>query len=300
MNQNPYESLGIKQSATQDEIKNAYRNLAKKLHPDLNPGNPEAEKKFKIVNAAYEAIGTPEAKSKFDRGESDAQNESQYRRGSEGATYHHQTQGQDFGNRGRYSQAFSGMDDDLFSSIFGSKKEAPPLDENYLMEIEFKDSILGLEKEFTLPNGNRIKVKIPAGIESGKKLRFSGLANPISGKGSGDVYVEIKVGPSHLFRREGNHVEIEIPISAIESLLGAEIEVPTLEASVVLKVPAFVSSGQKLRLQGKGVPGKGDQLVKLKIVNPKLQNQKLGEDLSRKLSEWNEQNPFQPREERSL
>ena len=294
MNPNPYETLNLKPEATQEEIKNAYRALAKKLHPDLNPGNHAGEKKFKEVNAAYELIGTKDARAKYDRSEVEAKAEARAR--AEHPYYHqtqYQAQGDNTGRTGRYSQSFQGADADLFSSIFGNQRQRPQTDEHYTMQVDFKDSILGGEKEFSLPNGRRLKVKIPPGIQTGKKLKFAGLA---SGSLEGDVYIEIKVNSSPLFVRNGNDLEIEMRISAIESLLGVEIKVPTLEGSVLLNIPPFVSSGQKIRMAGKGVPGMGDQFIILKIVNSK--NLSLDPDLKVAVLEWSKRHPFNPREEK--
>jgi DnaJ-class molecular chaperone len=297
----PYAALGLKPQATAAEIKSAYRKLAKQFHPDLNPGNKSAETRFKEINAANELIGTPEARAKYDRGETEEAQRQQYQRsagaGAGGQQYYYQTQGGPGG--GRYSQSFHGMDEDLFSSIFGEKfggagggfgGATGPQDENYQMSIDFKDSILGGEKDITLPGGKRLRVKIPAGIETGKKLRFAG-----QGQNQADVYVEIEVKPSDVFTRNGNNVEIEIPISVAESLLGAEVRVPTLDGAVMLKVPPQISSGQKLRVTGKGVAGKGDQLVKVKIVNAPASNPVMDEEFKKAVEAWKERHPFSPR-----
>ncbi len=300
MNANPYDILGVKPQASQDEIKNAYRNLAKKLHPDLNPGNKTAETKFKEINAAYELIGTPEMKAKYDRGEINDQQDSPKHGRPEDQPFYYETQSGPAGARGRYSQAFHGMDDDLFSSIFGNRGESRQqnTDELYKMSVSFNDSILGSEKEITLPNGKRLRVKIPAGIETGKKLRFAGQANQTDSTNSaapGNIYVEIEVAPSPLFTRQGNDIEIEIPISVPEALLGGEIKVPTVDGSILLNIPPLVSSGQKLRVGGKGVKGKGDQLVKLKIVNPNQKTDVLDEEFKNAVELWKKRHPFDPR-----
>ena len=277
MTTNPYEVLGVSAKATQDEIKSAYRNLAKKFHPDLNPGNKSAETRFKEISAAYELVGTPENRAKFDRGESEAAQAQQPRSGP----YYHETQA----GGGRYSQGFGGMDDDIFSSIFeqmgrqgGSgfhgTSDMRGEDVNYKMEVSFRDAALGGEREITLPSGKKIRVKIPAGVHSGVKLRLAGLGEPGVGKApTGDAYVELNVLPSPLFKREGNDLEIEVPISVSEAILGAEVKVPTIDGPVLMKIPAGASSGKKLRLAGKGIlnnsTGKrGDQYVVLKLVCP--------------------------------
>jgi DnaJ-class molecular chaperone len=273
-----YETLGVKKDATPDEIKKAYRKLAKKFHPDLNPGNKEAEKKFKEINQANENIGTEEERAKYDRGETgEAQEQAaRSRQGDTGAQRQYYSQAGAQAGGGRYSSAFGGVDEDLFESIFsgraggmGGQSRRAPSDEQYQMEVEFKDSILGGEREITLPDGKRLRVKIPAGIETGKKLRFAGQA-----AGGGDILVEIKVRPSTQFTRNGNHIEVEVSIPLAQAILGGEVKVPTLDGSILMTVPAGVSSGQKLRAAGKGVAAHGtqsagDQHVILKVVIPK-------------------------------
>jgi DnaJ-class molecular chaperone len=286
-----YETLGVGKNATQDEIKNAYRKFAKKFHPDLNPGNKEAEKNFKDINHANEQIGDPEARAKYDLGESESSG------AAGGRQYYSQTQGGPEG--GRYSSQFGGVDEDLFESIFGGRGRGAgmgggrtrPRDEQYQMEVEFKDSILGAEREITLPDQKKLRITIPPGIDSGKKLRFAGQA-----AGGGDVLIEVTVKTSPTFQRDGKNIDIEIPISFSEALLGAEIKVPTLDGSILLKIPAGVSSGQKLRVSGKGVPSKGsepagDERVKLKIMTPK----EIDSEFKAAIEAWQKRQSFNPR-----
>lgn len=312
MNKSPYEILGVAVTATQDEIKNAYRNLAKKLHPDLNPGNKDAEKKFKEINSAYELLGTPESRAKFDRGETEeaeAQARAQAYAQGRGARqrsgpFYHETQN----DGGRYSQAFggSGIDEDILSSIFGqmgggfgsgrASRDQPGQDVQYRMDVDFKDAILGAEREITLPSGKRLRVKIPAGVDSGSKLRFAGLGSPGTGDApAGDAYVELNVHPSALFKRSGRNLEIEVPISLSEAVLGAQVKVPTIEGSVLLKIPPGVSSGSRLRLAGKGVPAgegkRGDEYVTLKIMVPPH----VDEEFKQAVESWNQRQTFDPR-----
>jgi len=277
MTTNPYEVLGVSAKATQDEIKSAYRNLAKKFHPDLNPGNKSAETRFKEISSAYELVESPEKRAKFDRGESEAAQAQQHRSGP----FYQETQA----GGGRYSQGFEGMDDDVLRSIFeqmgrqgGSgfrgASDMRGEDVHYQMEVSFRDATLGGEREITLPDGKKIRVKIPAGVHSGVKLRFGGLGEPGVGKApTGDAYVELNVLPSPLFKREGDDLEVEVPISVSESILGAKVKVPTIDGPVFLTIPAGASSGMKLRLSGKGVlnnsTGKrGDQYAVLKLICP--------------------------------
>lgn len=269
--ESPYDILGVDKNASTEAIRNAYRNLAKRFHPDLNPGNPEAEKKFKEINEANDLIGTPEARARYDAGETQAFNRGPWGGpGPEGARYYSSTQSGPGGER--YRSPFEGLDEDVFESIFsslGSMGRAPPRPLQYQMQIGFADSILGAEREIYLPGDKHLRVKIPAGIEPGKKLRFSGL-----GPKGEDVLVEILVSPSSTFRRVGSHVEVEAPISIADAILGGEIEVPTLDGRISMRIPPGVSSGQRLRAAGKGVPAHGsepagDLRAVVKIVAPK-------------------------------
>jgi DnaJ-class molecular chaperone len=311
----PYQSLGLSRQATQDEIKNAYRSLAKKYHPDLNPGNKEAEKKFKDVAGAYELIGTPEMRAKFDQGETSEQMQQQQqyeqarsRQSRSGGPSYYNTQQ----NGGRYSQFFgegAGMDD-IFESLFRQGRGGPSSrqrgkisgeDQLYHMEVDFKDSILGADREITLPHGKKLQIKIPPGINSGKRLRFRGQGGPgAGGAPPGDAYIEITVKPLTGFTRVGNNVESELPISFIEGILGAEVQVPTLEGSVLLKIPPGVSTGSRLRIRGKGVASAnkadaspGDQIVILKVVLPK----QVDPELQATLRAWGGKYSYNPRGE---
>lgn len=266
----PYSVLGLTKSADQESIKKSYRKLAKKYHPDLNPGNKEAEKKFKEISHAFDLIGTPENRAKFDRGESAEQEENHFRQ----SYYDTQHKG------GRYSYSF-GEDfagADFFENLFGAGRRAgamdfPGEDVTYKMEVSFQEASLGAEKIITLPNGKKLKVKIPAGIDSGKKLRFKGLGGDGIGKGpKGDAYIEINVLPLAGFRANGADIETELPISFFDAILGSEVEVATIDGPVMMKIPSGVSTGTKLRIKGKGRgegSSRGSQIVVLKVVMPK-------------------------------
>jgi DnaJ-class molecular chaperone len=269
---NPYKTLGVDQKASQDEIKAAYRALAKKFHPDLNPGNKATESQFKDISVAYDQIGTPENRARFDRGEVEAEAAKNSPRGRSGP-YYHETQYEG----GRYANQFSGIDEDILNSILaqmGRREKAEPQIELYQMEIDFKDAILGAEREIALPSGKKFRVKIPPGVENGAKLRFAGESEPtLPGQPPGDVYVQLHVRPSPVFKRVGKDLEIELPISLSDALLGAQVKVPTIDGSILMNVPANVKSGQKLRAKGKGVPdpktsSRGDQIVALHINMP--------------------------------
>lgn len=274
----PYKILGVSKTASQDEIKKAYRKLAKIHHPDLNPGNKESEKKFKEISHAFDLIGTQESRAKFDRGETDEHQQHQYEQ-------YRQQQGPQ-----RYASNFGQDSDteDLFANLFGGGRRTrggfgnagfngmniPGEDQLYQMEVDFSEAALGGEKIITLPNGLKLSVKIPAGIENGKKLKFKGLGGKGIGTAPpGDAYIQINIKPKMGFSRVENDIHTEVPISFFEAINGAEIEVPTLEGSVMLKVPAGVSTGSKLRIKNKGagpVITRGNLIVTLKIVMPKI------------------------------
>jgi len=273
---NPYTALGVDTKSSQDEIKSAYRNLAKKFHPDLNPGNKKAESQFKEINSAYEQIGTVEERAKYDRGQAEAEEAKQYAGNSRGPFYSQTQQG-----GGRYTSQFEGIDEDILNSIFsqmGRQRtggfQGPAEDELYQMEIDFKDSILGGEREIALPSGKKFRVKIPSGVESGTKLRFAGKGEPSApGAPPGDVYVQLNVKPSLTFKRLGKDLEVEISVPFSDAILGGEVKVPTIDGSILMNIPPNVSSGQKLRVKGKGVldpatNSRGDQIAILKIKMP--------------------------------
>jgi len=298
----PYTILGVSKTATQDEIKNAYRSLAKKNHPDLNPGNKEREAKFKDAAQAYEQIGSPEARAKFDRGETE-----EAFAGGRGGPYYHEAKAGGDGGRYTYSYGGGGMDDDFFENLFrqsgaggrggGRREHGPGEDQLYQMEVEFRDAALGAEREIALPGGKKLQIKIPAGVESGARLRFKGQGGPGLGQGAaGDAFVEIHVRPSSQFTRKGRDVESEASITVYDALLGGEVEVPTLDGNISLKVPPGVSSGSKLRIRGKGIGSKtgerGDQLVALRIVMPKS----IPPEMKQMLAEWKEKHPYSAKE----
>lgn len=281
MKQSPYQLLGVSATATQDDIKNAYRNLAKKFHPDLNPGNSAAEAKFKAINTAYEQVGTEESRAQFERGEKEEalnqENHWQQRSspGNEnpGPTHRptHRPTHDFFDRSGR-------MDTDPLRAFFEGRARRTANwvgeDVNYQMELAFRDAILGCEKEITLTHGRRLKVKIPPGVESGARLRFAGQGRPGVGTGKpGDAFVEIRVAASAIYKRNGMDLELKLPISLSEALLGADVRVPTLTADLTLKVPPGLAYGARLRVSGHGVKSadgstQGDLFVLLRIVMP--------------------------------
>jgi len=268
----PYVILGVAKNASISDIKKAYRGLAKKYHPDLNPGRKiESEVKFQEIQHAYECLGTPEAKSQFDRGETEKQQQQR------GPSFYDTQQ-----NGGRYSSVFEQnfSAEDIFGDIFAGAKSKAFVneDELYRISVEFKEAAQGGEKIITLPNGKKLQVKIPAGIEEGKKLKFKGLATT-----GGDMYIQIAINPLEGFRREGQDILTELPISFFEAISGAEISVPTIDGQVILKIHPGVSTGSKLRIKHKGFgigDTRGNQIMTIKIVMPREFNPKLKNAIS--------------------
>lgn len=283
MSVDPYSVLGVSKTASADEIKNAYRGLAKKLHPDLNPGNKEAEKRFKEVSSAYEILGDQEKRAKFDRGETENPEGAQ-----RGPFYYETQQG-----GGRYSHSF---DEDLFRN-FGDIFRGE--DREYEMSIDLADAVLGGEREITLPDGRKLRLKIPPGIESGRKLRFRGQGGPPVGDAPpGDAYVKIHVRTHPGFDRNGSDLESELAISLTEAVLGGEVRVPTIDGAVLLKIPPGSNTGSKLRVRGKGIPhggARGDQIVSLKVVLP----DQIDPELENAIRNWSERHTYDPRRKAS-
>src|SRR5215468_4468421 len=252
----PYEVLGVQPSASADDIKKAYRKLAKKLHPDLNPGNKRVEQQFKEVAAAYDLLSDPAKRARYDRGEIDASgaerpDRSFYRRyaeGREGAKY------QDFGLD---EDSFV---DDLFANLFRQqRRQERPMhlrgaDVTYVAEVDFIEAAVGAKKRLMLTDGKTLDVTIPPGTEDGQTLRLKGQGLPGTGGGAaGDAYIEVKVAPHPLFTRKGNDVHMEIAVTLPEATLGATITVATIDGPVSLKVPRGSNTGSVLRLRGKGI-----------------------------------------------
>lgn len=295
----PYLVLEISKTATHDDIKKAHRKLAKKYHPDLNPGDKTAEKKFIEITQAYEMLETPEKREKFDRGGFEQAEDFSFNTGAS-SPYYHETQN----GGGRYTYSFKSGEDDLFESLFSRYRSGKGedisfrgADQLFRLEVEFKDAVLGAEHEITFPGNKKLKVSIPAGIESGKKLRIAGQGSPGSGKGpAGDVYIEIQVKPSMVFKRVGNDLEMELPVSLTESILGGVVEVPTLEKSIKLTIPPGANTGQRLRVKEKGVVNarlktRGNLIVVLKVVLPA----EIDDELKEMIQKWSKNHHYDPR-----
>lgn len=302
MSKDPYEVLGVSKSASQDEIHKAYRKLAKKLHPDLNPGNAKSADQFKDVASAHDLLGDPEKRARFDRGEIDAA-------GAERPQQRYYREYADAGGARRY-QSSAGFEDfgdasDLFADLFGRSRAGGGArsakmrgqDAQYRLEIDFLEAVRGGKRRITLPDGNSLDLTIPEGVADGHVLRLKGKGAPGLGGGApGDALIDLSVRPHPLFSRQGDDIVIELPVTVDEAVLGGRIEAPTVSGRVALTIPKGSSSGQTLRLRGKGVKrrdGKthGDQLVRLKVVMPPT----IDGELEEFMQKWRDRHRYDPR-----
>lgn len=278
MAKNPYQVLGVAQTASDSEIRAAFRTLAKKYHPDRNPGDKAAEDKFKEISAAFDILGDSESRKKFDRGEIDADgHERPVHRARSGARPGAEAQG--FGGGPHGGASFDDLGD-IFADLFGGGRGRGPgagamrgRDLRYRLEVDFLEAVNGATKRVTMPDGRTLDIAIPAGLDDGQTLRLRGQGEHVTANGpAGDVYVEVKVRPHPVFERKGADIHIEAPITLREAVLGGKITAPTITGDVSLRVPKNTSSGAVLRLKGRGAPKgrgvNGDQYVKLKIVLP--------------------------------
>jgi DnaJ-class molecular chaperone len=309
----PYEILGVKNDATAAQIKSAYLKLAKKHHPDLNPGDKRAEERFKAISAAHDLLSDAEKRARYDRGEIDAtgQERAQERKfyrgfaeGAQGGRYRGGGQG------GADTAAFQ----DIFADLFrngGPLGDPPPggmganafkggrmrgADQRYQLTVTFIEAALGAARRLTLPDGRTLDVTIPAGLEDGQVLRLRGQGEPgVNGLPAGDALIEVDILPHPFFRREGDDIHLDLPVTAGEAALGAKVAVPTPTGPVNMSIPRHSDTGRQLRLRGRGIQGRngrpaGDLYVTLKIV--------LGtpdETLENALKAFYERNKIDPR-----
>ncbi len=297
MTKDLYQVLGVSRTATEAEIKSAYRKLARKYHPDLNKDDKNAAEKFKEVSNAYDIIGNAEKRKKYDNNEIDAEGKPT----GFGAGFGGGTGGYDFGGGNPFGGfkrgsggGFSGAQGFDFSSIFdedifsqftggggrGRSSARKGQNVSYNMNVDFLDAARGIEKQVNL-GGKSVNVKIPAGTQDGQTLRLKGMGNAgINGGAAGDVLITVNVGEHPYFKADGLNVLLDLPISVVEAVKGAKITVPTVNGKVMVKVPPMSSSGDKLRLKGQGIKaknGQGDEIITLQIMLPHEKDDKLAE-----------------------
>ncbi len=306
----PYRVLEVGKAATDDEIKQAFRRLAKRYHPDLNKGDAKAEEKFKAVSTAFEILGDPQRRKRFDLGEIDEQGREQGRRGAR--TARRRSSGFRFSDLG---------DTDIFGDIFGARGRQgggdtrdrgsagggpgrgagigiSGTDTRYEVTIDFLEAMNGARKRVEMMSGASLEVSIPAGIQETQVLRLKGKGLAGMGGGTaGDALVTVRVRPHASFRRDGNDIRSDLAISLPEAVLGAEVTAPTISGTVKLRIPAGANTGTVLRVRGKGVPAvsanaePGDHYVTLKVVLPKT----IDPDLEKFVRGWAAKNAYDPR-----
>lgn len=273
----PYEILGVQRTAPADEIRKAYRTLAKRWHPDTNPDKPEAEARFKAVSAAYALLSDAEQRARFDRGEIDASGAERAPPPPPGGSGWRDWADAPGGARyrsspGGFEGGFDESDlEDFLSRAFGRgarRGPVPGADLRVAMRVPFLDAVRGASRQVALPDGRSLRITIPKGVENGTVLRLAGqgLAGT-EGAPAGDLLAELEVEPHRFFRREGDDIVLDLPVTLKEAVLGAKIEVPTVDGPVALAIPPRSAEGTRLRLRGRGIGG-GHQYVVLKPVLP--------------------------------
>lgn len=274
----PYKTLGIARDASAEEIRKAYRKLAKQLHPDLNPGNAKAEERFKAVSAANTLLSDPVTRGKFDRGEIDAEGHERHpQAGTRGPSYRQYAEagpGQRYAWREADLSDLFGFGDGGFDEARGSGAKRPRRghNEHYALAIEFLDAVNGAAPRLTLPDERVLDVMIPPGTRDGQTLRLRGQGGRGSNGGpNGDALIDIHVKPHRFFTRDGQDISLDLPVSLSEAVLGGPVEVPTPRGKVRMQIPQHSDSGTKLRLRGRGVAahGKhaaGDLYATLRVV----------------------------------
>lgn len=300
MASDPYKELGVARNASADEVKKAFRKLAKDLHPDKNPGDKAAEERFKRVTAAFDLLGDKDKRAKFDRGEIDADGREQFRGfgggGGPGGGAGFGTGGGPGGRAG-----FENIDLDELFGMFGGQgrqrgaRDFTPKgqDVRATLEISLEDSITGATRRIQFSDGRTLDVGIPKGAGDGQVIRLRGQGAPGRMGEAGDALIELKIAKHPLYRREGADLEMDLPISVPDAVLGGKVTVPTPEGKVSMTVPAGSNSGKVLRLKGRGgsVGGKrGDLLARLVVTLPEPQD----EALTQFAEDWRAKRPYKP------
>jgi DnaJ-class molecular chaperone len=281
----PYEVLGVTKTASEAEIKKAFRNLAKKHHPDTHAGDAGAQKKFQEISGAYDIVGDKEKRAKFDSGEIDASGNPRGfdPRAQGGNPFGGGGQPRDFNfswaQNGESAQGFSA--EDLFSDLLGGLggrggRQQPRQGQDFsvAMTVSFEEAARGGSRRIAMPNGEQIDVKIPPGLKDGQQIRLKGRGGAgRRGGPAGDVLIQVSVAAHPYYARDGRDLRMELPVTLREAVLGGKVPVPTLTGTVSLSIPANSNSGNTLRLKGKGIPAHGpevagDLYVKLVVTLP--------------------------------
>lgn len=305
----PYEVLGVKRDADADGVKQAFRKLAKRFHPDQNQNDPKAKEKFAEANGAYEILGDETKRGQFDRGEIDAEGKKKFA-GFDGFSPRARPGRQQSGAE-RYEFNFGGGSPfggragadagDIFSDLFGARgrgqaNAAPPKGSDVAssVTVALSDAVQGKKTQVSLATGRTLEVSVPAGIEDGKQIRLRGQGQPSQWGGEpGDAIITVHIAPHPFFRVDGRDLRADLPVTLYEMVLGGTVDVPTLDGRIELTIPPNSNGGKTLRLRGKGLPGPtpGDLYVSLKIVLPDVADA----DLEALMSRWKAIKPYHPR-----
>ncbi|CAH0142879.1 DnaJ C-terminal domain-containing protein [Roseomonas sp. CECT 9278] len=340
----PYDVLGVPRDATPEAIKQAYRKLARQHHPDLNPGKPEAEAKFKAAAAANDLLSDPDKRARFDRGEINAEGQEQrpaggYRRYADdmagtrygprdsawsGATYddprasgtHDDPRASGTYNDPRASGAYNdprasgayndprasgATPDDIFAEFFEARRRAQAAprrgeDESYRLDVPFLSAVAGATEVLTLPDGRTLSVKIPPGVETGQVLRLRGQGGAgWQGGPAGDALIELRVQDHTLYRRDGNDLRMDLPVTLKEAVLGGPVEVPTPSGPLRVTLPAHSDTGRQVRLRGKGVAAHGDRAAGDLFLTLRVMVGAPDAALEAFLRDWAPEHPADPR-----
>lgn len=299
-----YEILGVRRDASEKDIKQAYRRLARRYHPDVNPGDAAAEQKFKEISTAYAVLSNPEDRKKYDHfGHQGFHAGFDPASGTAGGFRDFHNIKDVFGGRGSFTGGLGSIFEDFFGAGTSRPDTArtPGEDLEQTVEITFEDAIRGTTQPIQIkrPNGNteRLQVKIPPGIHSGMRLRLGHKGTPgQNGGAAGDLYVVVRVMPHAYFTRQGCDLMCDLPITIEEAMLGAKVDVPTIDGKITMTLPACTQNGRRFRLRGKGIPDAkkgegGDQYVTVRVVLPET----LDGRSQQLIEEFAQRNPLQPR-----
>lgn len=293
----PYQVLGVERNASPERIRQAYRTHAKTSHPDLHPGDKQAEERFKEISAAHELLSDETRRAQYDRGEIDADGTPRMRPGF----------GRGFSSSERGATAGGGFEntadlEEMIQELFGGRRggiRARGADVRYRLEVSLGDVARGGRRTVTLAPGNSVEVSIPGGVENGQVLRLAGKGSPgIGGGPAGDALIEVAVRPHPRFERKGADIHLALPVTLGEAAAGGRINVPTLYGPVTMTIPPGSTTGAVLRLRGKGLPRApggearhGDQYVRVELALPPAPDGELRDLLSR----WEAAHPYDPR-----
>ncbi|MDB5424471.1 MAG: dnaJ-class molecular chaperone [Phenylobacterium sp.] len=313
MARDPYQELGVSRGASTDEIRKAFRKLAKANHPDTNPNNKEAEERFKRVSGAFDILGDAAKKKKFDAGEIDADGRETARGfAGGGGPWGASPEGGGFGGgRGQYQgQSFEGVDlGDILGEMFGGRGAGGRgggqgggfggfsqrgSDVRARLQIDLEDAIRGAKRRISFSDGRTIDVTIPKGAQEGQTLRLKGQGEP-GRAGPGDAMIELTIAPHPIFRREGDLLVMDVPVTAYDAVLGGKVEAPTPDGPVTLTIPKGANTGTRLRLKGRGLTDpqgkRGDLFARLVVTLPETPDP----ELEAFAETWKQARPYVPK-----